>query len=102
MKTEATFKVLKCRRKKNQLWKRGWINLPIALKFHFFRRNNILQGILFGPDALLELREDMMLTISSWSVGCRNNVLILSLERSEKCLCEYFMLLFVVSAIEAK
>ena len=36
-----------------------------------------------------------MLTISSLSVGCRNNVLILSLERqSEKCLCEYFMLFF--------
>ena len=37
----------------------------------------------FGPEALLELREDMMLAISSLSVGCRNNVLILS---SERCL----------------
>ena len=44
-----------------------------------------------------------MLAISSLSVGCRNNTLILSLERSsEKYLCEYFMLFFVVSAIEAK
>ena len=48
--------------------------------------------MLFGPETLLEMREDMMLTISSLS-GCRNNVLILSLETfSEKCLCEYFML----------
>ena len=45
------------------------------------------------PEALLELREDMMLAISSLSVGCRNIVLSLSFERySEKCLCEYFML----------
>ena len=59
--------------------------------------NNILKGILFGPEALLdELREDMILTISSLSVGCRNIVLSLSLERlSEKCLCEYFMLYFL-------
>ena len=40
-----------------------------------FRRNNILYGILFGQEALLELREDMMLDISSLSVGCRNIVL---------------------------
>ena len=31
--------------------------------------------MLFGPEALLELREDMMLAISSLSVGCRNIVL---------------------------
>ena len=59
--------------------------------------------MLFGPEALLELREDMMLATSSLSVGCRNIILLLSFERSsEKCLWEYFMLLFVVSAIEAK
>ena len=34
----------------------------------------------------------MMLTISSLSVGCRNIVLPLLFERSEKCLCEYFVL----------
>ena len=28
-----------------------------------FRRNNISQGILFGPEALLQLREDIMLAI---------------------------------------
>ena len=44
-----------------------------------------------------------MLAISSLSVGCRNIVLSLSFERqSEKCSCVYFMLFFVVSAIEAK
>ena len=37
--------------------------------------------MLFGPEALLESREDMVLTISSLSVGRRNDVLILSLVR---------------------
>ena len=37
--------------------------------------------MLFGPEALLELREDMMLAISSLSVGCRNIVLLFSFER---------------------
>ena len=32
-------------------------------------------GIPLGPEALLELREDKMLAISSLSVGCRNVVL---------------------------
>ena len=47
----------------------------------FFRRNNILEGILFGPEVLLELRKDIMLAISSLLVGCRNIVLPLSFER---------------------
>ena len=46
--------------------------------------------MLFRPEALLELREDMMLAISSLSVGCRNYVLLVSFER---CLYEYFMLI---------
>ena len=67
-----------------------------------FRRNNILLGILFGPEALLELREDIMLIISSVIVGCRNIVLLLSFKRwPEKCSYEYLML-FVVSTIESK
>ena len=37
--------------------------------------------MLFGPEALLELREDMMLTISSLSKGCRNIVLPLLFDR---------------------
>ena len=39
------------------------------------------ESILYGPEALLQLREDMMLAIASLSVGCRNIVLLLSLER---------------------
>ena len=35
--------------------------------------------MLFGPEALLELRKDMMLAISSLSVGYRN-ILLDSLE----------------------
>ena len=59
------------------------------LRNSFFKRNNILNGMLFGSEALLKLREDMMLAISFLSVGCRNVVLLLSFE---KCLCEYFVL----------
>ena len=46
-----------------------------------FRGNNILQGILFVAEALLELKEDMILAIYSLSVGCRNIVQSLSFER---------------------
>ena len=37
--------------------------------------------MLFGPEALLELREDMMLDISSLSVVCRDVVPLFSFER---------------------
>ena len=44
-----------------------------------------------------------MLAISYLSVGCRNTIVPFSFERwSEKCLCEYLMLLYVVSLIDAK
>ena len=46
-----------------------------CLEIWFFRRNKILQGILFGLEALLELRENMVLAISSLSVGCTNILL---------------------------
>ena len=55
----------------------------------FFRRNDILYGILFGSEALFELREDVMLAIFSLSVGCRKIVLPFLFE---KYLCEYFMI----------
>ena len=42
------------------------------LEILFSRRNNTLWGILFGPEALLELRKDKMLAISSLSVGYWN------------------------------
>ena len=55
--------------------------------------HSILFGILLGPETLLELREDMMLAISSLSVGSRNIALSLSFERqSEKRFSKYFML----------
>ena len=50
--------------------------------------------MLLGSETLLELRESMILAVSSLSVGCRIS--------QEKCLCEYFMVFFVVSAIDAK
>ena len=56
-------------------------NSANCLEILFFRRDNILEGILFVPEALLELRGDMVLAISSLSVGCRNIVLLLSFER---------------------
>ena len=47
------------------------------MKFHFLEEIIFYKVyILFGPEALLELREDMMLAISSLSVGCRNIVII--------------------------
>ena len=58
-----------------------------------FRRNKTPQHILFEPEALLELKEDMMLAISTLLEGCRNIILSLSFKRwCEKRLCEYFML----------
>ena len=42
------------------------------LEISRFRRIMILFGILKGPQALLMLREDMMLAISSLSVGWIN------------------------------
>ena len=52
-----------------------------CFEISFFGKNNILSGILFGTEASLELREDMMLAISSLSVGCRNIVQLVSFER---------------------
>ena len=42
-----------------------------------FRRIKILFGLLKGPQALLILTEDIMLAISSLSVGCINIALLL-------------------------
>ena len=47
----------------------------------FFRRKNVLLRILLEPDASLDLRYDMMLAISSLSVGCRNIELLFSHSR---------------------
>ena len=79
-KTATTFAVLSTEGKTPVVKKR--LNKSAnCFEISFFRRNDILQGILFGPEALLELREDMMLAISSLSVGCRNIVQLVSFER---------------------
>ena len=52
-----------------------------CFEISFLRRNNVLLGILFEPEVLLELREDMMLAISSSSLSWRNTALLLSFER---------------------
>ena len=52
-----------------------------SIEVSFLRRNDFLQGVLLGQEALLELRENMMLAFSSLSVGFRNIVLPPSFER---------------------
>ena len=68
-----------------------------------FRRIKILFGILKGPLALLMLREDMMLAISSRSVGWINiELLHWCFKYSEKCFRRIIeMFCFAVSATEA-
>ena len=50
-----------------------------CFKISLFWKNN--NNILFGPEALLGMRENMILVISSLSVGCRNIALPFSLAR---------------------
>ena len=74
-----------------------------CLEISCFRRIKILFGILKGPQVLLMLREDMILAISSQSVGQINiELLHWCFKYSEKCLWEYLMFNFAVSATEAK
>ena len=54
--------------------------------------------MIFGPEALLELREDMI-AISSLSVGCRNIVLLVSFERIWKMFIWIFYAFFCRGAI---
>ena len=58
---------------KHQPRRRDGINLPVASKLHFLDKK-ILYFILFGPEGLLELREDVMLAISSLSVKQDNTI----------------------------
>ena len=80
LKTGTTFAVLNTEGK-TPVMKERLNKSASCFEISYFRRNNILYAILFGPEALLELREDMILAISSLSVGCRNIVLSLSFER---------------------
>ena len=74
-----------------------------CLEISFFRRTKILFGIPNGSVALLTLREDMMLAISSLSVDWINvELLDWCFKYLEKCLWEYLMFCFTVSATEAK
>ena len=60
-----------------------------CLEISCFRRIKILFGILKGPQVLLMLREDMILAVSSRSVGWINiELLHWCFKYSEKCLWE--------------
>ena len=72
------------------------------LQNFIFGRNNILWGILFGPEALQEFREDIMLAISSLSVGCRNIVHFHLKDSPTNVYVNILCFFFIVSAIEAK
>ena len=80
LKTGSTFKVLRTE-VKTPVRKKRLNKFPNCFKISLVRRNDILQGTLFGPGALLELKEDIMSALSSLSVGCGNVVLLLSFER---------------------
>ena len=70
----------KSQRKKERLDKSA-----SCLEISCFRRIKVLFGTLKGPLALLMLREDMVLAISSWSVGWINIELlqcVLSIQKS--------------------
>ena len=89
LKTGTTFAVLSTEGKTPVIKER--LNKSAnCFEISFLRRNNILKGILFGPKALLELTEDMMLVISSLSVGCRDIVLSLSFETVWKMFMCFF------------
>ena len=68
----------------------------------FLRRNNILKGILFGPEISVELRGDMVLFTSSLIVKLLKYCTLRLILKSEKCLCEYFTCFLVASAIKPK
>ena len=80
LKTGTTFAVLSTE-EKTPVMKERLNKSANCFEISFFRRNNILKVMLCGSEALLELREDMMLAISSLSVGCRNIVQLLSFKR---------------------
>ena len=64
---------------------------------------NNLDGILLGPTDLLESNEGMTFSISVLSLGLtKKEILSLFLRKSEKCVCENEILLFVLLAIEKK
>ena len=88
LKTDTTLAVLSIDGKEPEEKER--LNKSASCKeISCFRRIKILFGILKGPQALLILREDMMLAISSLSVGWIDiELLHWCFNYSEKCLWE--------------
>ena len=69
----------------------------------FLSNFKTLVGILLGPTHLLGSNEDITFSISFLSVGLKKKeILDLFLRKSEKCLCEYKILRFVLLEIEEK
>ena len=69
----------------------------------FLSNFKTLVGILLGPTDLLESNENITFSISFLSVGLtKKEILDLFLRKSEKCLCDYEILCFVLLEIEEK
>ena len=73
-----------------------WNESSSCLEKYFFRRIKILFGIMNRRQALLMLREDRALAISSLSIGWIDvKLLRWCFKYSEKCLWEYLVFCFV-------
>ena len=73
----------------------SWMKILFVINF------NLLPGIMLGPTDILESNEDMVFSISAFSVGLtKNEMLGLFLWKSEKCLWENEILSFVLLSIE--
>ena len=91
LKADTAFAVMSTKKKKKKTVMKERLNKSgNCFEISFLRRNNTLKGMVFGPEVLLECRYDMMLAIYSLSVGCRS--IILLLPKSDKWLCDCFML----------
>ena len=85
--------MMKMLMEKHQPWRSGWINLPIAWKFHFLEEIALYIVYYTGSEVLLKLGEDMMFAIFYLSVGYINIELLFSFPRySEKLTSKYLML----------
>ena len=61
-----------------------------CVEISFFNNFNILFGILFGPEDLLSLTEDIMEITSSLSVGVRNRKKSLN-DHHEGSQCKFYL-----------
>ena len=69
----------------------------IASKIHFLKEIVFYKVYYLGQKSLLELREDIMLVISSLSRGSRNIVQLVSFERCLKNVYVDILFFFVLS-----